>query len=42
MARLRKWKAARTRYRGERRNRFDFALTLVAYNLRRAMWLASP
>jgi len=42
MARLRKWGAMRTRYRGERRNRFDFALTLVAHNLRRAMWLASP
>jgi IS5 family transposase len=40
MARLRKWGAARTRYRGERRNRFDFAMTLVAHNLRRAMWLA--
>ena len=42
MARLRKWGAARTRYRGERRNRFDFALILVAHNLRRAMWLAWP
>jgi IS5 family transposase len=42
MARLRKWGAARARYRGERRNRFDFAMTLVAHNLRRAMWLASP
>jgi transposase, IS5 family len=42
MARLRKWGAARARYRGERRNRFDFALTLVAHNLRRGMWLASP
>jgi IS5 family transposase len=41
MARLRKWGAARTRYRGERRNRFDFAMTLVAHNLRRAMWLAA-
>jgi len=41
MARLRKWGAARARYRGERRNRFDFAMTLVAHNLRRAMWLAS-
>jgi IS5 family transposase len=40
MARLRKWGAARARYRGERRNRFDFAMTLVAHNLRRAMWLA--
>jgi transposase, IS5 family len=42
MARLRKWGAMRTRYRGERRNRFDFAMTLVAHNIRRAMWLASP
>jgi transposase, IS5 family len=41
MARLRKWGAARTRYRGERRNRFDFAMTLVAHNLRRAMRLAA-
>lgn len=41
MARLRKWGAARTRYRGGRRNRFDFAIVLVAHNLRRAMWLAS-
>jgi IS5 family transposase len=41
MARLRKWGASRTRYRGERRNRFDFAMVLVAHNLRRAMWLAS-
>jgi IS5 family transposase len=40
MARLRKWGAARARYRGERRNRFDFAMTLVAHNLRRATWLA--
>jgi IS5 family transposase len=40
MARLRKWGAARARYRGERRNRFDFAMTLVAHNLRRTMWLA--
>jgi IS5 family transposase len=40
MARLRKWGAARTRYRGERRNRFDFAMALMAHNLRRAMWLA--
>ena len=40
MSRLRKWGAARARYRGERRNRFDFAMTLVAHNLRRAMWLA--
>ena len=40
MARLRKWGAARARYRGERRNRFDFAMTRVAHNLRRAMWLA--
>jgi transposase, IS5 family len=40
MARLRKWGAARARYRGERRNAFDFAMTLVAHNLRRAMWLA--
>jgi IS5 family transposase len=40
MARLRKWGAARARYRGERRNRFDFGMTLVAHNLRRAMWLA--
>jgi IS5 family transposase len=40
MARLRKWGAARARYRGERRNRFDFAVTRVAHNLRRAMWLA--
>jgi IS5 family transposase len=39
MARLRKWGAARARYRGLRRNRFDFAMTLVAHNLRRAMWL---
>jgi IS5 family transposase len=42
MARLCKWGAARARYRGERRNRFDFAMTLVAHNLRRPMWLASP
>jgi transposase, IS5 family len=40
MARLRKWGASRTRYRGERRNRFDFAMILVAHNLRRAMWLS--
>jgi IS5 family transposase len=40
MARLRKWGCAKTRYRGERRNRFDFAMALVAHNLRRAMWLA--
>jgi IS5 family transposase len=40
MARLRKWGAARARYRGERRNRFDFVMTLTAHNLRRAMWLA--
>lgn len=40
MARLRKWGACRTRYRGERRNRFDFAMILVAHNLRRAMWLS--
>jgi IS5 family transposase len=41
MARLRKWGASRTRYRGLRRNRFDFAMTLVAHNLRRSMWLAA-
>jgi IS5 family transposase len=41
IARLRKWGAARTRYRGERRNRFDYVMTLTAHNLRRAMWLAS-
>jgi transposase, IS5 family len=40
MARLRKWGGSRARYRGERRNRFDFAMTLVAHNLRRAWWLA--
>ncbi len=40
MARLRKWGAAAARYRGERRNRFDFAMILVAHNLRRARWLA--
>jgi IS5 family transposase len=40
MARLRKWGAAKARYRGERRNQYDFAMTLVAHNLRRAMWLA--
>jgi IS5 family transposase len=40
IARLRKWGAAEARYRGERRNRFDFAMTLVAHNLRRAWWLA--
>src|ERR1019366_1606086 len=41
IARLRKWGAAHARYRGERRNRFDFAMTLVAHNLRRAWWLAT-
>lgn len=40
IARLRKWGAARARYRGERRNRFDFGMTLLAHNLRRAWWLA--
>lgn len=40
IARLRKWGAAAARYRGERRNRFDFAMILVAHNLRRMWWLA--
>jgi len=40
LSRLRKWGAAQAHYRGERRNRFDFAMTLVAHNLRRAWWLA--
>lgn len=41
IARLRKWGMARARYRGERRNAFDFTLGVIAHNLRRAAWLAS-
>jgi IS5 family transposase len=40
IARLRKWGVSRARYRGERRNGCDFAMALVAHNLRRAAWLA--
>lgn len=41
IARCRKWGLSKTRYRGERRNGFDFAMGLIAHNLRRATWLAS-
>jgi len=40
IARCRKWGLSRTRYRGERRNAFDFGIGLIAHNLRRATHLA--
>jgi IS5 family transposase len=40
IARCRRWGLSRARYRGERRNAFDFVIGLVAHNIRRATWLA--
>jgi transposase, IS5 family len=39
--RLRRWGMSKTRYRGERRNGFDFAMSVIAQNIRRAAWLES-
>jgi IS5 family transposase len=41
IARCRKWGLSKARYRGERRNGFDFVMGLIAHNLRRATWLTS-
>lgn len=40
-ARIKGMGLRRVRYRGRRRNEFDFALTIIAHNLKRALFLAA-